>query len=159
MSTPSGISGEPTAVLAKMALFEAARTALAADAKVDVFSGTPFPQVNPDYFAAFGGRSEMNPRDVGPRRQLDEEITLDVEIVGFSPLTGNEGETAAQTRAFGIYTAVVNHVRINDVTLGGLVNWCLPNDLQWDGATLEGESGSGSVCVIQATFLAMHRIR
>lgn len=158
MST--GISTTTAAFTAKQGLLAAVNTALAGDAEVDILDGIRFPiNTERDYVAVLGGRAEADPTTIQPGRGYEETITLDVEIAAWTPRADDEAEGAVQARAFQLYGAIADHIRINDIHLGGTVLWCMPGDVEYDGATGDGSEGWGRLCVVAATFTARHKIR
>lgn len=157
MST--GISQGTAAFAAKVALRDAVRVALTGDTKVDVVLGSRWPIVARDYVAVLGGRVDVDPSTIVPGRSYQETITLDLEVGSFTPLRGDQGEQAAQARAFDLLTKVHEHIRRNDITLGGLVHWAVPGDTEWDGATADENAGWGRLCIIASTFRCLHTIR
>ena len=143
---------------ARKALVEAARVALE-DEPIDIGLGFRWPLQEDDWFAVVDADSVIDPANLGTRRQVQEVITLDVSIGAWRSGYTEETEIEAADRAFDILRRVQEHVRLNDITLGGTVLWCLPGGLQTAGATDERDSHMGRLTEIAAQFVCEHRIR
>lgn len=156
---------------ARVALFNAARACFAADLAVasdqglDVYFGFPFPIRKWDWVAVTTTDSQIDVGAVGPRRAVDERITLGVSIGSWRPYVPNvsdpstDAERKAADRAFDLLLRLQLYVRQTDPTLGGTVDWCLPSGAYSDGETAETEAGLGRVTEVAATFVASNRIR
>lgn len=153
-----GISSASAQSDAKHALHAAIETALA-DEKVDVCFGLRTVFTEFDWVEVNGTRSQIDPRNIGPKRQQDETISLDVTVGSWRAGGDEEAEILASDAAFGLLSKIQDHIRRNDITLGDTVLWCVPGDSESDGATTEDDSGQGRVIVIAATFVCQHRIR
>lgn len=153
----TGISETTAQATARAALIEAAKSALDGEA-VDIGRGFRWPIINRDWVFATETDSDIDPATIGPRRTLDEQITLTVSIGSWRPGGNQAAEDAAFDRAFDLLGRIQNHVRKNDITLGGTVLWCVPGSSTSAGATTEDESGDGRLTEIVATFVCQHRI-
>lgn len=154
----SGIHPFTAQHIAKRALVKAAREALDGR-EVDVSFGLRWPMHHKAWVAVTSTDSDIDPSQVGPRRQLDERITITVEIGVWEPGADTEAEERASEDAFGLLETLAEHVRLNDPTLGGTVLWCLPGSSSSDGATSEQDAVEGRLCIVVATFVCTHRIR
>ena len=154
---PVGISDTTAQRPARDALIEAAKVALAGE-QVDIGRGFRWPIVEHDWVFATETESEINPAEIGPRRSLDERITLTLSIGAWRPGSDQEAEDAAFNRAFDLLERIQRHVRQQDPTLGGVVLSCVEGSSVSDGATAEGDSGLGRLIEIAATFVCQHRI-
>jgi hypothetical protein len=143
---------------AKLALFNAATTALSGE-NVDVSFGFRWPFISRDWFSVVDTDGEVDVANVGPRQSANERITLSVSVGSWQPGGDSAAEIAAATRAFYILGKVAAHIRKNDITLGGTVQWCLPGRSSSAGETTDDDSGAGRVTEISADFVALHRIR
>lgn len=155
----TGISEFTAQVEARAALIAAAEVALASDSEgVDIGRGFRWPLVERDWLFATETESVIDPKDIGPRRQLTEQITLHLTIGSWRPGDDQDAEDAAFNRAFGLLQTLQNYVRKIDITLGGTVLWCIPGSSSSAGATTSDESGDGRITEIAATFVCSHRI-
>lgn len=154
----TGISPHTAQLAAKKQLLAAARTALA-DEKVDTYFGLRWPVVEPDWFTVHETVSDVEPKNVGARRQLDETITIHVSVGSWRSGSDEATEIAASDRAFELLAKVQDHIMRQDPHLGGTVLWCLPGASESAGATTDDEAGYGRVTEIAATFVCSHRIR
>lgn len=152
-----GISETTAQATARAALIEAAKVALAGE-PVDIGRGFRWPIVNNDWVFATETDSDIDPATIGPRRTLDEKITLTISIGAWRPGGDQEAEDTAFDRAFDLLGRIQQQVRKNDITLGDTVLWCIPGSSTSAGATTEGESGEGRLTEIVATFVCQHRI-
>lgn len=143
--------------LARAALVVAAKTALAGE-DVDIGRGFRWPITSRDWVFATETDSNIDPANIGPRRSLDERITLTLSIGSWRPGGDQDAEDAAFTRAFDLLGRVHQHIRTQDPTLGGTVLWCVPGSSHSDGGTTEDEAGIGRLIEIVATFVCAHRI-
>lgn len=153
----TGISETTAQAPARAALVEAIKVALAGE-DVDIGRGFRWPIVSRDWVFATETDSDIDTATVGPRRTLDERITLSVSIGAWRPGGDQESEDRAFDRAFDLLGRIQNHVRKNDITLGGTVLWCLPGSSTSAGATTDHESNAGRLTEIAATFVCLHRI-
>ena len=153
----TGISETTAQATARAALIEAAKVALESEA-VDIGRGFRWPIVNQDWVFATETDSDIDPATIGPRRTQDEKITLHLSIGAWRPGGDQEAEDAAFDRAFDLLGRIQQHVRKNDITLGGTVLWCVPGSSTSAGATTSGDSGDGRLTEIAATFVCQHRI-
>lgn len=158
----SGISETTAQADAMSALLAAARLALATadpDQKVDIGYGFRWPIVNRDWFFGTDTSSDIEPKTIGPRRMLEETITLTVTVGTWKPHDPDAAEATELTtldHAFELLGKVQQHIRTQDITLGGTVLWCLPGSST--SATSDGELADGRVTEIIATFVCSHRI-
>jgi hypothetical protein len=152
-----GISEHTAQATARAALVEACRTALKGE-DVDVGAGFRWPVVFQDWAFATDTDSKLDTATIGPRRSLDETITLSMSIGSWRPGGDEAAEIEAFERAFDLLARIQQHIRVHDVTLGGTVLWCVPGDSQCAGATAEGDSGLGRLTEIAADFVCRHRI-
>lgn len=95
---------------------------------------------------------------MGTNRSREE--TLRVDVV-FSCLFGGGGEQElpAQERAFELLGHIEQHIRMNDVTLGGVVRQCFLTSVETDGQTPEEYMAQGRGVDVTATFTARNRIK
>jgi hypothetical protein len=155
MST--GFSETTAQATARAALIEDVKLALVGEA-VDIGRGFRWPIVNNDWVFATETQSDVNPENLGPRRMLEEKITLHLSIGAWRPGGDQAAEDAAFNRAFDLLGRIQQYIRVTDPTLGGVVLWCLPGSSDSLGATTEGDSGDGRLTEIAATFVCSHRI-
>lgn len=153
----TGISETTAQATARSALIEAAKVALK-DEDVDIGRGFRWPIVSRDWVFATETDSDIDTADIGPRRSLDERITLTLSIGSWRPGGDQEAEDLAFGRAFDLLGRIQKYVRTKDITLGGTVLWCVPGSSASDGATTEDEAGQGRLTEIAATFVCTHRI-
>lgn len=153
----TGISETTAQAAARAALIEAAKVALDGE-DVDIGRGFRWPIVSNDWVFATETESDIEPATIGPRRMLDETITLHVSIGSWRPGGDQDAEDAAFDRAFDLLGRIQEYIRTTDITLGGTVLWCLPGSSTAAGATAEDDSGEGRVTEIAATFICKHRI-
>lgn len=153
----TGISETTAQATARAALIEAAKIALEGE-KVDIGRGFRWPIVNPDWVFATETDSDIDLATIGPRRTLDERITLTISIGAWRAGDDQESEDRAFNRAFDLLGRIQNHVRKNDITLGGTVLWCVPGSSTSAGATTDLDSNLGRLTEIAATFVCQHRI-
>lgn len=143
---------------AKVALFEAAQLALAAE-EVDVTFGFRWPFIFPDWFSVTETEGDVDPRTVGPRQSLDEVVTLTVSVGSWRSGDDSATEIAAAQRAFQILRIVQQHIRNTDRTLNDTLLWCLPGRASSAGATTTDDSNFGRLTEIAAEFVGRARIR
>ncbi len=167
----SGIRPHTVQADAKAALYEAARVALADELVpqgednlpgCDVSFGFTWPTKARDWFAVTDTVSNIDPANVGPRRQLDETVTITVSVGSWVPTVDGDGqaaEVAASDRAFDLLARVQTHIRLNDVTLGGLVFWCLPGSSESAAATFSRKNNPGRLVEVSADFVCTARTR
>jgi hypothetical protein len=153
----TGISEATAQDTARAALVEAVKVALE-DEPVDIGRGFRWPVVNNDWVFATETDSNIDAQSIGPRRQQDERITLTLSIGSWRPGSDQEAEDRAFNRAFELLKRIQEHIRKNDITLGGTVLWCLPGSSTAAGATTEGDTFDGRLTEIIATFVCSHRI-
>lgn len=153
----TGISETTAQSTARAALIEAAKVALDGE-DVDIGRGFRWPIVNPDWVFATETDSDIDTATIGPRRTLEERITLTLSIGAWRPGGDQEAEDAAHSRAFDLLGRIQKQVRTQDITLGGTVLWCVPGSSTSAGATVPGQSGDGRLTEIVATFVCQHRI-
>lgn len=153
----TGISETTAQATARAALIEAAKIALTGE-DVDIGRGFRWPIVSRDWVFATETDSDIDLATIGPRRTLDERITLTLSIGAWRPGTDQQTEDIAFNRAFDLLGRIQQHVRKNDITLGGTVLWCVPGSSTSAGATTEDDSGAGRITEIAATFVCEHRI-
>lgn len=152
-----GISEATAQEEARSALIEAVKVALDGE-QVDIGRGFRWPIVNYDWVFATETDSDIDTATIGPRRTLDEKITLTLSVGSWRPGGDQEAEDTAFARAFDLLKRIQLHIRKNDITLGGTVLWCVPGSSTAAGATTENESGDGRLTEIIATFVCSHRI-
>lgn len=156
----SGISPSTAARAARAALFAAIQAATADDQELDRYEGGFMWPVNQNNWVAITSQStDVDPKNITVRRQVDETITFHLSIGAWVPGRGSdEVATSSLDRAYGILSKIQDYIRTGDnITLGGTVQWCIPGDEASDGAA--DEDGSGYVTEIDATFVCMHRVR
>lgn len=152
----SGIHASTGALLARQALEREIRSALTDEPEVDVTAGFQWPMRYPDWVALGDVRATRDPKTIGPRRQQDETLTIDVNLGAWRPGTGTEVAEAAWERVFELLALVEAHLLAgNNTTLGGAVLWCLPGDTDTTGEEYDG----GYQVEIAATFVCSHRTR
>lgn len=144
---------------ARRALIEAVKVALAGE-PVDIGRGFRWPIEQPDWVFATATSSDIDPANILPRRSLDERITLELSIGSWRPVIDSpqDAEDEAHDRAFELLERIQEHIRTQDVTLGGAVLWCLPGRSESDGATVPTDTGEGRLIEISADFVCEHRI-
>lgn len=153
----SGISQASGILTARANLLAAARVALTAETDIDFYSGWQWPVTQPNWVALTDTSVDLDPRDIGPRRQQDETITFGMSLGAWVGGHTQAQIDAAFTRAFEILDTIQTHIRTQDITLGDSVLWCLPGSIDSDGSV--DEDGSGYLVEIAATFVCMHRVR
>lgn len=153
----TGISETTGQAEARAALIEAAKVALNGE-DVDVGRGFRWPIVSRDWVFATETDSDIDPATIGPRRTLDEKITLTLSIGSWRPGDDQEAEDLAFNRAFYLLGKIQQYVRKSDITLGGTVLWCVAGSSTSAGATTDVDSGVGRLTEIAATFVCQHRI-
>jgi len=153
----SGISPASAVIEARAALHAAADAALVGDDDVDVYPGFTWPIAKNAWVALTRTSTETDPATFGPKRSQEEKITFHMSIGAWVP--GHDASTskAAFDRAFGILSLIQNHIRVNDITLGDTVMWCLPGPVESDG--IADAEGDGYVAEIDASFICKHRIQ
>lgn len=151
----SGIHTSTGAMLARAGLQAAIETALSGDGDVDVYAAFQWPVKNRDWVAMGSVGANADAKNVGPRSQRDETITLAVNIGSWRAGKGDAVALEAYERAFSLLTAISDHITNTDKTLGGAVQWCLPGDVDADGEEYEG----GYQVEVAATFVCTHRVR
>lgn len=152
----TGISETTAQAEAMLALVEAARVALA-DEQIDIGFGFRTPETHRAWFYGVETNSDVEPAEVGPRRSLDERITLTVSLGTWAPFVNAETEAGTLTEAFRLLGLVQKHIRTTDITLGGTVLWCLPGSSE-SGTTSDEEAGVARLTEVRATFVCTHRI-
>lgn len=156
----TGISTLTAQADARAGLIAATQAALAGETvdPVDTGGGFRWPIVNRDWAFATEVDSDVDIRDIGPRRQLDETITLHMTIGSWRPGDDEATELLVFNRAFYLLGLIQDHIRTSDITLGGVVLWCVPGSSSSAGATTSDDAGSGRLTEIAATFVCRHRI-
>jgi hypothetical protein len=154
----TGISETTAQADARAALIAAATIALADESDVDIGRGFRWPIVSRDWVFATETESSIDTANIAPRRTLNEQVTLHLSIGSWRPGGDQEAEDAAFNQAFSLLGRIQEHVRTNDITLGGTVLWCVPGSSSSAGATTSDESGDGRITEIAATFVCQHRI-
>ncbi|UUE19327.1 hypothetical protein [Microbacterium sp. J1-1] len=153
----SGISSASGILAARKALLTAAKTALTAETDIDFYSGWQWPVTQPNWVATTDTNSDMDPRNIGPRRSQDETITFGMSIGAWVPGHTEADIEAAFDRAFEILATIQTYIRMTDITLADTVLWCVPGTTDSDGAV--DEQGDGYQVEIATTFVCMHRVR
>lgn len=163
--TAAGISTTTAQARAMAALLAAAGTALANERdghgeKVAIGFGFRWPIIGQDWLFGTETTSDIEAATVGPRRTLDEQITLTVTVGSWAPYdpdadVATESETL--DRAFYLLGLVQDYIRTQDITLGGTVLWCLPGSSN-SATDSDVTAGIGRVTEITATFVCKHRI-
>lgn len=158
---PAGISGRTAQADAMAALLDAARVALA-DEEVDIGFGFRWPIKTRDWFFGADTSGDIDPKTIGPRRALGETLTLTVSVGTWAPfIPGAEDDEATELKtlehAFDLLGKVQDHIRTQDITLGGTVLWCVPGS-STSQTTDADELVDGRVTEIIATFVCSHRI-
>jgi len=154
----AGISDTTGQAPARAALVAACKVALAGE-DVDIGQGFRWPITSRDWVFATDTDSDIDTATMGPRRSMDETITLTVSIGSWRPGHDDEAELASFTRAFDMLARIQKHIRENDVELGGTVLWCLPGSSTSAGATADSDTEQGRLTEISAQFVCRHRIR
>lgn len=155
----SGISQATAILTARDALEAATRVALADEHEVDIASGFRWPFIFDDFVALTSMTSDADPKVIGGRRQQEESLTFHMNIGSWRSGDDDDTEHRARARAFGLLAKIQEHIRTNDITLGGTVLWCLPGPVASDGATDPRDAGVGRYIEIDATFVCSHRVR
>jgi hypothetical protein len=155
----SGISSATAQAQTSLALFEAIKVALAGEPDVDIAFGFNWPPVNFDWVAVVDTESSIDPKNIGPARQLDETLTVTLSVGSWNPELSDEQRRVTFLRAFHLLSLIQDHIRRNDIELGGVVLWCVPGSSTSGGATPEEKAAFGEYTEISATFVAKHRIR
>ncbi|MEB0303818.1 hypothetical protein QN345_00495 [Cryobacterium sp. 10I1] len=155
----SGISSATAQAETTLALLAAFKTALADETDLDITLGFVFPPVGHAWVSIGDTVSDVDPKAIGPARQLSETITISVSVGAWNPERDEDEREAVFRRAFGILGTIQTHIRVNDITLGGTVLWCVPGHSSSTGATPEDRAQFGEFTEIAATFVAQHRIR
>jgi hypothetical protein len=154
----SGISAASATIAARHALDATIRAALSGDDDVDItFGSASWPVTQNAWVAQQGTTTDTEPGPLGPTRHQAERLTLFLEVGAWVAGSSDATATAAFDRAFGVLSTIQNHIRVNDITLGGTVLWCVPGPSQSDG--IADEDASGYYAIIAASFVAAHRIR
>ncbi|MCC2030617.1 hypothetical protein [Microbacterium allomyrinae] len=151
----SGVSPSTGVLAARIGLEAAIRAALDGEA-VDIYAGFLGVPETTDWVALGEANADIDPANVSSRRQLDERITLAVNVGAW--VAGNDDDTAraAWDRAFALLDLIQRYVRTGDnTTLGDAVLWCLPGSFDADGDAYSG----GFQVEIAATFICSHRVR
>ncbi|WP_292729618.1 hypothetical protein [Microbacterium sp. UBA837] len=152
----SGIAARTGVPAARAGLEAAIRAALTDEPEVDIYPGFQWPVNYPDWTALGQATSETDPKNIGPRRQMDETITIDVNVGAWRPGRGREVAQAAYDRVFSLLVKIQNYILDGDnITLGGAVLWCVPGGFDADGEEFEG----GFQAEIAARFVCSHRMR
>lgn len=154
-----GISQTTAQADAMAALLDAARVALA-DEQVDIGFGFRWPLVNRDWFFGADTSSDIEPKTIGPRRTVEETITLTVTVGTWKPFDPSADEATELTtlkHAFELLGKVQDYIRTQDIHLGDTVLWCLPGS-STSQTTDADEIIDGRVTEIIATFVCSHRI-
>ncbi|MGZ0067859.1 hypothetical protein [Microbacterium arborescens] len=152
----SGISASSGAPAARLGLESAIRAAFADEPEVDVYAGFQWPTEHDDWVALGDVQATRDPRNIGPRRQVDETITLEVNFGAWRAGRGNDVAAKAWARAYALLATVEAYLLQGDhPTLGGVVLWCLPGDANAAG----DEFDNGYQVEIAATFICSHRVR
>ncbi len=97
-------------------------------------------------------------KNIGARRQFDEEIRIGVTLGAYLPGNGEDVAKAAFNEAYGILAEIQTYVTQEDPTLGDAVLWCLPGSMSNAGVEVDGQAG-GYVVEIVADFVCAHRVR
>jgi hypothetical protein len=152
----SGIHASTGALLARQGLEREIRAALADEREVDVSAGFSWPMRFHDWVALGNVRATRDAATIGPRRQQQETLTIDVNIGAWRPGSGSAIAEAAWGRAFQLLALIEAHLLTGDnTTLGGAVLWCLPGDTDTTGDDYD----DGYQVEIAATFVCSHRTR
>ncbi|MEB0200555.1 hypothetical protein QN354_02145 [Cryobacterium sp. 5I3] len=155
----SGISSATAQAETSLALLAAFRVALADEPEVDIALGYRWPPVGYDWVSVLDTESEIDPKNIGPARQLNETLTVTVNVGSWNPEHDDDQREVTFRRAFAILGTIQTHIRVNDIELGGAVLWCVPGRSSSTGATPEERAQFGEFTEISATFVAQHRIR
>lgn len=91
---------------------------------------------------------------------LTAEIVFSVFRSGPSDYLDEDAEQEAGDRAYALFGAVEEHIRVNDITLGDLggVRWCLCVDHTSDGESSPEVLAKGRSIEITTSWLAMARL-
>jgi hypothetical protein len=101
-------------------------------------------------------RSEIVPGAMGSQRNRTETVSCEVHFI-----TRRTTQREADLAAFTMLGAVEHHIRMTDLTLGGIAPdlGCWLVDHEADGATADDDFMTGRVCEVIATFQARVRIQ
>lgn len=155
----AGISSATAQATTSIALFEATKVALANESGVDISFGFRWPPVETSWVSVIDTDSDIEPKNIGPARQLDEQITVTLSVGSWNPERSDGQRLVTFRRAFEVLALIQTHIRVNDITLGGAVQWCVPGRSSSTGPTPEENTEFGEFTEISATFVAQHRIR
>ena len=154
----SGYGAGTGQAVARAALVAACRAALAGE-DVDIGHGFRWPILARDWVFATDTDSDIEQATMGPRRSMDETITLTLSVGSWRPGHDEQAELAAFNRAFDLLARIQAHIRENDPELGGTVLWCLPSGSSSAGATADSDTEQGRLTEISAQFVCRYRIR
>lgn len=91
-------------------------------------------------------------------RTREMTLTADVAISVFRAFAGDDDEPDAESgdRAYALFSAIEEQVRVNDITLGNTVRWCLC--ISHESEDFVDESTRGRTGQITSSWLAKARI-
>lgn len=90
-------------------------------------------------------------------RSREEMVTCDVTISCFRG-GGPEMEQVCEERAYALLGQLEDYLRLTDITLGGVVRWCMVSSIDCDGATDPDVLSLGRCIDLTATITAHVRI-
>lgn len=142
---------------ARLGLKAAIDAALDDDPDVDVYDGFRDAVITSrNWVAVTGARADADPKEISQRRRLRETIRVGVNVGAYVPGTDAATATRAYDRAVEIFAAIQTYIQTGDnITLGGVVEWCVPESVDMDGEEFEG----GFQVEIAATFTCSHLVR
>jgi hypothetical protein len=121
--------------------------------------GRPGVNVPDDVCMILGVESSQEPGAIGPQRQREETLTIDVQWWIFR--AGEEdAEREATEYLYARMGELEQYFRVTDTTLDGLVRDCFLSSHQFDTTEADSRvSGRGRLAVANAQFVAHVRIR
>ena len=93
----------------------------------------------------------------GTSRSREQVLTCEVTFSCYRG-GGAEMEQVVEERAFELLGQLETYIRTTDITLGGVVRWCLLSDTDCLGATDPDVLASGRCVDVTATFTAHVRL-
>lgn len=125
--------------------------------QLGVYYGHPGIKLPDDIVSVMRVTAQQEPGPIGTNRARDLTLTADV-TVSIYRAGGADQEAVAAAQAYALLTAVEEHCRVTDTTLGGAVWWCFCTSHESEGATNPDLLAKGRVIEITATFTARARI-
>lgn len=145
------------AAAVKNAIYEIGKLVLPAE--VHVAFGHPGQAQIEDVFTPTDTTSEQVPGPMSASARQRKETIVQTVIVRSFRAGGPEQEQIASDRAYYLLGLVENHIRKNDPTLGGLVEWCFLTSTSAAGALDPQLLAQGRLIMLGAEFTAEARIR